>query len=333
VPAHPAAELDEWQQSITCLRHHEQEHERTASDELRARNRSHSVLELLNKLSDHMAMISPPVGRRQGTQRCAGSRLASGSPNRPVLTVRMLGGFELDFDGQPVREWHDRRALSIIQFRILNRRYAVCRETMIDAIWREIPTDRGRRRLHQGIYDYEAPCATLITRTHIICVDGSYRLNPAIPVWVDSEEFDRLVSAAGRSHTENRIDEAFELRREADARYHGDFLSDTIGADWATVERNRRETGVLQPPPARRVVLATVLPGELSRAPGIAVRRAPVDLHRSRDQHPPGSVQLHAADQLSTTAGSTVMWMSWQVPKIKPTLPQQSFELIVRQMS
>ncbi|MGH3867650.1 MAG: AfsR/SARP family transcriptional regulator [Pseudonocardiaceae bacterium] len=237
--------LDEWQRSVTCLRHHEQEHECAASGELRARDRLHSVLELVNKLSDQIAVIPPPVGRAQrtcgqGTQRCAGSRLALGGAHRAGLAVRMLGGFELDLNGQPVREWHGRRALSIIQFLVLNRRSAVCRETLIDAIWPEIPIDRGRRRLHQGVYDLRNTLREADPgRTHIMCVDGSYRLDPAMPVWVDSEEFDRLVSAADHSQADNRLDEAFELCREAAALYHGDFLSDAIGADWATVERNR----------------------------------------------------------------------------------------------
>jgi hypothetical protein len=41
----------------------------------------------------------------------------------------MLGDFELSFDEQPVRELHGRRALSIIQFLVLNRRHAVRRES------------------------------------------------------------------------------------------------------------------------------------------------------------------------------------------------------------
>ncbi|MGH3773801.1 MAG: bacterial transcriptional activator domain-containing protein [Pseudonocardiaceae bacterium] len=60
-----------------------------------------------------------------------------------------------------------------------------------------------------------------------------------MPVWVDFEEFDRLVSAAGHSQDEHRVDEACELFRAADALYRGDLLSDATGADWATAERNR----------------------------------------------------------------------------------------------
>ncbi|MGH3773802.1 MAG: hypothetical protein ACRDRW_20830 [Pseudonocardiaceae bacterium] len=142
--------LDEWQELATSLRCHEQEHERAALAELRARDRLRSVLELLNKLSDHVVMILPPAVRGPGTQRCTDSPLAPGGATRARLTVRMLGGFELTFDGRPVRGLHGRRGLSIIQFLVLNRRYAICRETLIDAIWPEIPIDQGRRRLHQG---------------------------------------------------------------------------------------------------------------------------------------------------------------------------------------
>ncbi|MGH3841586.1 MAG: AfsR/SARP family transcriptional regulator [Pseudonocardiaceae bacterium] len=230
--------IDEWQESATSLWHHEQEHERAASVELRARDRLHSVLELLTKLSDHAAIIL----------QCAEARPAPDSPGsvtraRAGLSVRMLGGFELNFDGQAVREWHGRRALSIIQFLVMNRGQAVCRETLIDAIWPEIPPDRGRRRLHQGIYDIRSTLRDADPgRTLITCVAGSYRLDPAMPVSVDSEEFDQLVSAAGRSQADNRIDEAFELCRAARALYRGDFLSDAVGAEWATVERNRLHT-------------------------------------------------------------------------------------------
>lgn len=232
--------LDEWQQAAIRLRHHEQQHEWAAAVELRARGRLHSVLELVNKLSEHVPMILPPAGRGEGTQRFPRSPLAPGTATRARLEVRMLGGFELSFDERPVREWPGRRALSIIQFLVLNRRNAVCREALIDAIWPEVDIERGRRRLHQGVYDLRSTLrAADPGRTHIICVDGSYRLDPSMPVWVDSEEFDRLVSAAGQSQADNRIDEAFELCREADRLYRDDFLSDAIAADWSTAERNR----------------------------------------------------------------------------------------------
>ena len=170
--------LDEWQELATSLRHHEQKHERAVSVELRARDWLHSVLELLNKLSDHGAMIPLPAGRGQRTHRSTRPRLASGGATRARLTVRMLGDFELNFDGQPVSEWHGRRALSIIQFLVLNRRHAVSRDVLIDAIWPEIHIDRGRRRLHQGIYDLRSILRDADPgKSHIICVEGSYRLD------------------------------------------------------------------------------------------------------------------------------------------------------------
>lgn len=111
---------------------------------------------------------------------------------------------------------------------------------MIDAIWPEIPADRGRRRLHQGVYDLRGTLRDADPgRKHIICVDGSYRLDPTMALWVDVEEFDRLVSAAGERQAKNHIDEAFELCRVATRLYRGDFLSDAIEIDWTAAERNR----------------------------------------------------------------------------------------------
>ncbi len=232
--------LDEWQELATSLRHHEQEHERATSVELRARDRLQSVLELLNKLSDHGTMIPLPAGRGQRTQRSTRPRLASCGATRARLTVRMLGGFELNVDGQPVSDWHGRRALSIIQFLVLNRQRAVSRDVLIDAIWPEIHSDRGRRRLHQGVYDLRSILRDVDPgRHHIVCADGSYRLDPAMPVWVDAEEFDQLVSTAGHRQADNRLDEAFELCRAADGLYRGDFLSDATGTDWTSAERAR----------------------------------------------------------------------------------------------
>lgn len=232
--------LDEWQESVTSVRQHEQEQERAVSVELRARDRLLSVLELLDKLSDHGVMIPLQEGRGQRTRRPTRSRSAPGGATGARLAVCMLGSFELNVDGQPVREWHGRRALSIIQFLVLNRRRAVSRDVLIDAIWPEIHVDRGRRRLHQGIYDLRGILSgTDPGRTHIVCADGSYRLDPAMPVWVDAEEFDQLVSAAGHSQADNRLDEAFELCRAADGLYRGDFLPNATGSDWAAAERDR----------------------------------------------------------------------------------------------
>jgi DNA-binding SARP family transcriptional activator len=244
--------LAEWQELDGRLRGLEGEYERLASLESRAQARLRAVLDLLDKLAEQPGSDSAPTrpnGHTLPLRAEPGREAASG------LAVRMLGTFDLRIDGRLVTHWHGQRTRSLMQFLTAHRLRGVSRDELIAAVWPDVDEDNGRHRLHQGIYELRGTLRAIDPdRSPIVCVDGGYGIDHKVPIWVDVEEFDDLVSAAARSVAAQRADEAIELSRCALRLYRGEYLRQATDADWPTTERNRL---------GARFVLLSIQLGEL----------------------------------------------------------------------
>jgi DNA-binding SARP family transcriptional activator len=73
----------------------------------------------------------------------------------------------------------------------------------------------------------------------IVYARGTYRLNPDVRLWLDVDEFDRLVEL-GRCHADvGEADQAAAAYEFAAGLYRGEFLADDPYDDWAAVIRER----------------------------------------------------------------------------------------------
>jgi DNA-binding SARP family transcriptional activator len=247
--------LADWEKLADRLRDLEGEYERQSALESRARMRVRDVLDLLSKLVEQSESTSLPP--QSGELTLSGLSLPPrrGSAAPAGLAVRMLGSFELTIDGQRVTHWHGQRTRSLMQFLVAHRCRGVSRDELIAAVWPEVDDDNGRHRLHQGIYELRSTLrAADPGRSPIVCIGGAYGFDQSVPIWVDAEVFDGLVSAAMRIIREQRVDEAIEVSQAALELYRGDFLRQDTDADWATCERNRL---------CARFVLLSIQLGEL----------------------------------------------------------------------
>jgi len=240
--------LAEWQDLSGRLHDIEREHERLALSESRALARLHDVLDLLDKFVEPPRLASAPVrSARPGSGWLIPAPRSSGRDPPGLLTVRMLGAFELTIDGHQVTDWRGQRTQSLMQFLAAHRHRSVPRDELITAVWPDIDEDGGRHRLHQAVYALRRTLHAIDPdHSPIVCGDGGYRLNDEISVWVDVEEFDEIGSAASRCFAARRPDEAIELGQQALRLYRGDFLGQVTGVDWATVERNRLRARFVQ---------------------------------------------------------------------------------------
>ena len=249
--------LADWQKLAGRLSELEGEYREQASLESRARIRLRDVLDLIDKLVGRSESSSLAADRAELTPGDL-TLPPRGTPVRDApggLTVRMLGTFDLTIDGRPVTHWHGQRTRSLMQFLTAHRLRGVSRDELIAAVWPDLDEENGRHRLHQGIYELRSTLrAAGPDRSPIICVNGAYGFDRSVPVWVDVEVFDGLVTAAMRTIMEQRVDEAIEVSRAALDLYRGDFLRQATDADWATSERNRL---------CARFVLLSIQLGEL----------------------------------------------------------------------
>ena len=241
--------LTEWQTLAGQLRQLEDEYERLALSESRALARLQDVLDLLDKIAEPSRLASP---RNRSGQPPSGGLIPSPRPSPDseapgVLAVRMLGAFELAIDGRRVTDWRGQRTQSLMQFLTASRHRNVSRDELVAGVWPDADEDGGRHRLHQAVYELRRTLRAIDpNRSPVVCIDGGYRLDHKVPIWVDVEKFDDVASAAARCFTAQRFGEAIELCQEALKLYRGDFLCQVTGADWTTAERNRLRARFVQ---------------------------------------------------------------------------------------
>lgn len=241
--------LAEWQDLAGRLRELEGEYTRLALSASRALARLQDVLDLLDKFVKPSRLAS---ARARKGQPVTGGLIPSPRPSPGndapgILAVCMLGAFELSIDGQRVTDWRGQRTQLLMQFLTAHHHRSVPRDELVTAVWPDADEDGGRHRLHQAVYELRRTLHAVDPhRSPIVCIDGGYRLDDEVPIWVDVEEFDDLASAASRCFAAQRSDEAIELGQQALTLYRGDFLCHVIGADWTTAERGRLRAGFVQ---------------------------------------------------------------------------------------
>ena len=237
-----------WQELSQRVAYHEHARDLASSLERHARERLHLILDLVTRFADlpstpgrRLDAAAPGPDPAPGPSWNARTGDRSGDPGAaPEIAVCLLGGFELRVNGRRVDQWRGRRGQALLQFLVAHRRRAVSREALIEALWPEADEDAGRRRLHQAVYALRQTLRDAgASYRHIVCANGFYQLDPAVPIWTDVDELDRLVEEARRLEAERQPGLAFETYRKAERLYRGNFLEDVPFAEWATAERSR----------------------------------------------------------------------------------------------
>ena len=150
------------------------------------------------------------------------------------LAVRALGPFAVWRGAEPVdaRDWKREKARQIFQLLLTYPRQWFYREQIIDHLWPHLPPDAAERdfkvalsalnrALEPGRQRGASPF--FVTRRESV-----YGLNPAAPIAVDTDDFERLAAS----------DDVAQLR-EALALYQEDYLPDAVYEDWSAAERQR----------------------------------------------------------------------------------------------
>jgi ATP/maltotriose-dependent transcriptional regulator MalT/DNA-binding SARP family transcriptional activator len=150
------------------------------------------------------------------------------------LAVRALGPFAVWRGTEPVdpRDWRREKARQIFQLLLTYRRQWFYREQIIDHLWPHLPPDSADRDFKVALsalnsaLEPDRPRGAspfFVTRRESV-----YGLNPAAPIALDTDEFERLAAS----------DDVDQLR-QALALYREDYLPDCVYEDWSAAERQR----------------------------------------------------------------------------------------------
>ncbi|MCW5880767.1 MAG: bacterial transcriptional activator domain-containing protein, partial [Anaerolineae bacterium] len=113
------------------------------------------------------------------------------------------------------------------------------RATLMAQFWPDADPRAGRNCLNVALHTVRSVMRAVTSAPILLFENDAYRFNPAITVWVDTEEFDARLAEAQRLERDGRMYAALAEYGQAVGLYRGEFMADEPYLDWPIVERVR----------------------------------------------------------------------------------------------
>lgn len=157
----------------------------------------------------------------------------------PELAVNLLGPLYAAIDDVAVEDWPSARCRSLFGYLLTHREPWPPREVLMDVFWPGSSPEAARNSLNVAIHALRRTIRSITDLPVVIYAGGSYRISSDLRLWLDVDEFDRLVESGRRLEDQGDIDTAMREFEFAEGLYRGDFLADDPYEDWAALIRER----------------------------------------------------------------------------------------------
>ena len=134
-------------------------------------------------------------------------------------------------DGQPFKLATPRKTLPILAYLLLHRESPVARDFLAYVMWPDDEEESARNKLRMSLYDLARILPSELGDGALAVDSDNVQLRPAPGLWLDVDEFDRLIRDPERTE-------------EAIALYRGDLLA-SLYDEWIFPERERRRNAYL----------------------------------------------------------------------------------------
>jgi DNA-binding SARP family transcriptional activator len=237
---------------LACQHHREEleaQHEAAAASagmERRLRDRLAALLDL--------AATRSLIGPLEPAPPASTAPVIDAAPERndarEVLAVQCLGPFCVMHGERRLEPWPSRRAKAVFKYLVVHRERPVAKETLMDVFWPDTGVSAARNNLNVAVHSLRRFLRDAHTEvSHVVFRDGSYLIDPALPVWVDAAEFERLADAGEQHERAGRLPEAVRDLHAAEALYQGGLFDDDPYEEWMLARRRElqdRYVGVLE---------------------------------------------------------------------------------------
>ena len=156
----------------------------------------------------------------------------------PALDFTCFDRFEARRLGRPIALCSNRNGQAILRYLVAQPGHSATADTLMAMLWPEDEQEVAQSKLHIAIsalrrslnegYTCEPGCG------HILCKNRVYRLNPAVVIRTDVDEFLQC-HQVGRRANEDRA----SLYERACRLYRGPFLPEDMYADWSFLQREQ----------------------------------------------------------------------------------------------
>lgn len=165
-----------------------------------------------------------------------------------VIRVYLLGQFRLELGGQLIRALEPHKAEELLCYLLLNRDQPHHRETLADLACNECSSTESKKRFRHILWRLQSLLAGDGERAGeaLLDVDNAWvQLNPACPLWLDVDVFERASKLVRDVEGEALSREQAYVLGKAAGLYRGDLLGGWY-EDWCLWERERLQNMYLE---------------------------------------------------------------------------------------
>ena len=155
-----------------------------------------------------------------------------------MLRICLLGPFRVERDGEtiPHRAWARPKDRALLKLLALDLGHLVPQDRLLDALWPDLEPASAANSLHASV----SRLRKLLGPAPLIRHDAAgYTLAAPDAVWVDIEEFRRLLGRAREWRRLGAWGPAAQAYRAAAALYRGDLFEDDPYVEWALRPREQ----------------------------------------------------------------------------------------------
>jgi DNA-binding SARP family transcriptional activator len=159
------------------------------------------------------------------------------------LRVQTLGDFRVwrgDAEIDP-RKWRRVKARRLFQLLLTHRRRTMQREEIVEILWPDLDPDAIQRHfkvvlnaLNRALQPDRPPGAE---PAYVLRYGTTYGLRPGADLWLDVDEFKRLIEEGDRCQDDLQTS-TYAYQRALDL-YQGPYLQEALYEDWTSEERER----------------------------------------------------------------------------------------------
>jgi DNA-binding SARP family transcriptional activator/tetratricopeptide (TPR) repeat protein len=150
---------------------------------------------------------------------------------KPELRIGLFGHVAVEVNGTPFKLATPRKTLPVLAYLLLNRDAPIARDFLAYVMWPDDEEEPARTKLRLSLYDLARVLPPELEGKALIVDGDSVCLRPDLNLWLDVEEFNRLIGDP------QRIEEAVSL-------YRGDLLA-ALYDEWIFPERERHRNAFL----------------------------------------------------------------------------------------
>lgn len=157
-----------------------------------------------------------------------------------LVVVRLLGPFEIGFEGAGKNPWRSKKCTNLFAFLLINHGRLVSRGRLEQLLWPQPKRPAGPTALKVLVHTLRRALDVTFGGDRdflrIDSGDGGYRLVLGERVRVDIHEFEQLCRNASEASRHGETDVVVDYYNRAVEIYQGDFLGER-GEEWAREQR------------------------------------------------------------------------------------------------